>query len=278
MQTLNRWEGVGCSDLPAIMKTSPYKTPYQLWEQKVYRLDDSADNPNTRYGKKMEPIIREKVEKKLGMDFEPIKLTSRDKPWFWASLDGYNEGTRIAIEIKTANKDDHVALIGGKIPDKYYPQVQGQHSFQGVDRLFYCSYYEDDLEIVEIPQNPDYCSKMLEEMDKFWQMVLTKTPPELTERDYVDMSGSKEYGKAAKSLKGIKEEIKTLEDREKELLECLKALSQERNSKGFGLTLQKQVCKGAVDYGKIPELQGIDLEPYRKKSFDKWTARYNGDR
>jgi putative phage-type endonuclease len=42
---------------------------------------------------------------------------------------------------------------------------------------------------------------------------------------------------------------------------------------GCGLQIIKAERKGTVDYAKVPELQGVDLEKYRKKSSTVWTVR-----
>ena len=47
-------------------------------------------------------------------------------------------------------------------------------------------------------------------------------------------------------------------------------LSGESNSRGSGISLCQVVRKGNVDYAKIPELKGIDLEKYRKGSISSW--------
>jgi hypothetical protein len=43
------------------------------------------------------------------------------------------------------------------------------------------------------------------------------------------------------------------------------------NTKGFGLTIIKTERKGSVDYSKVPELVGVNLDSYRKKSTTVWT-------
>ena len=43
-------------------------------------------------------------------------------------------------------------------------------------------------------------------------------------------------------------------------------LMESDREKGCGISVVKTERKGSVEYAKIPELKGIDLEPYRKKS------------
>jgi hypothetical protein len=87
------------------------------------------------------------------------------------------------------------------------------------------------------------------------------------------MESSKEWKKLMKEYLPLDEEIKALEKRKSELKQGLKTLSQGRSATGHGGTLVKSMMPGFVDYSKIPQLQGVDLEPYRKPSFEKWEVR-----
>src|SRR5690606_33139316 len=75
--------------------------------------------------------------------------------WAMASFDGINEIDRCVLEIKLANKADHSMALQGKIPEKYYPQVQWQLFVSGYDVGYYASYHQatDDLVIVEVEAN-----------------------------------------------------------------------------------------------------------------------------
>jgi hypothetical protein len=45
------------------------------------------------------------------------------------------------------------------------------------------------------------------------------------------------------------------------------------STEGCGVKINRAERKGAVDYGKIPELKGVDLEQYRKKSSIVWSVK-----
>jgi hypothetical protein len=59
-------------------------------------------------------------------------------------------------------------------------------------------------------------------------------------------------------------------EKEKELREKLIILSQGKNSRGFGVTVQKVTRKGNIEYDKIEELKTVNLDAYRKESSDYW--------
>ena len=45
-----RSQGITASDIPIILGLSPYKTPWQLWAEKVGRINapDISNNPNVK--------------------------------------------------------------------------------------------------------------------------------------------------------------------------------------------------------------------------------------
>ena len=68
----------------------------------------------------------------------------------------------------------------------------------------------------------------------------------------------------------MKAKVDDAEARKKEILKELVALSKERNAIICGRKLTKVERKGNVNYKKVPELQGVDLEPYRNASSEFW--------
>lgn len=267
--------GVGGSDAPAIMQVSPWSTPYQKWEEKVYDFQQ-ADNSAKRFGRSTEEASRREFEQMMGVSVFPLNIENTQTSWLRASLDGIDLNGSVIVEIKKANKDDHLVATNGKVPEKYVPQCQHIIRAMDVDGMFYFSSPADGSKgvIVEVARDSSYIENELFPMEeKFWNMVLSKTPPELIEKDIMDMSGNLNWELLASEVLPILRNIKTLEERKSEILDSLKSLSQGRSAKGHGIVLQKQICMGAVDYSRVPSLQGVDLSPYRKKSFEKWPIR-----
>lgn len=64
--------------------------------------------------------------------------------------------------------------------------------------------------------------------------------------------------------------IKQLQKEYKELMDQLKLMADYKAAKGGGYYLTRIESKGAVQYKDIPELQGLDLEPYRGSLKVSW--------
>ena len=61
----NRRTGIGGSDAAAVLGMSKWKTPYQVWREKVYG-ERQPDNGQFERGRDLESFIREKYEKETG--------------------------------------------------------------------------------------------------------------------------------------------------------------------------------------------------------------------
>jgi putative phage-type endonuclease len=270
-----RRTGVGGSDAPAIMHVSPWSTPFQKWEEKVMDKKQ-AENSAMRFGRDSEEASRREYETMVGVSMFPLNVENSQYSWLHASLDGIDLNGDKIVEIKKANREDHFVAVNGMVPDKYIPQCQHILKVMGKDVMDYFSSPSDGSKgvIVEVCRDSSYIDEdLFPRVQKFWDMVLNKIPPELTEKDYQLLSLTAECQKKAHRLLEIRGIRKTLEKEDEEILEYLKADSQGRSAQGHGVRLQKQICMGAIDYSRVPILEGVDLNPYRKKSFEKWTVR-----
>jgi len=288
-QQLKEWrrQGIGGSDAPVIMEVSPWKTVYELWEEKALGVEKDYDNAAMKRGRDLEEQARHSFESMMNTFVVPQSVIHPKKSWLRANLDGIDPDGRILVEIKCPNKDDHFTAAGNKVPEKYYPQCQHQLAVTGLDGMYYFSFNGSKGIIVEVARDQKYIDEMLLKEEDFWSKVLTQTPPELSEKDRICMEGNKEWLKLSKRWQEIDNALKALERDLQTVNHDLTALSQGRSAKGGGISLTKSICKGQIDYKlaitdylenmkshyphvNFPE---VALEPYRKKSFTKCIIR-----
>jgi len=74
----------------------------------------------------------------------------------------------------------------------------------------------------------------------------------------------------ASEWRSINQQLKTLEEKEKLYRKQLIEIANNKNARIGDLKLTKSIRKGTVDYGKIIELEGVDLEQYRKDPVVAW--------
>lgn len=276
MQDWKKWrsEGLGASDSPAIMGVSPWKTRYQLWEEKAgLVVPDDQGNWATKRGNELEPKARAHYELTYGIEMPIAFVEHKTYPFIRASLDGYNEAQSIVLEIKCPGKDDHDLAKQGKVPEKYYPQLQHQLLASGAAKVHYYSFDEVSAHLVEVLPNAEYCQKLLNELIIFWGMVQTKQAPELEDRDFKKVKDIEAIALLAR-WNDTKREIENLEEQESDLREkILEKLGHHSRWKHDSTTIYKAFRKGTIDYAKIPEIKNLDLEQYRKKGSETWTFR-----
>lgn len=267
-----RLEKIGSSDAPIILGVSPWKTPFQLWLEKRGDTHKAASKPHMQRGHDLEEKARHAFEKAIGIVVFPRVVQSSTYDWMIASLDGIDIDQSILVEIKCPGKVDQALANKGKIPEKYYPQLQHQLAASGLDLGFYYSFDGEQGIILEVKRDDAYIDQMLEKETAFFQSIQSDTPPSLTDRDHMQREDSIWREKAEK-WRYVQEKLKRFETEEKRLREELIELADSKSCEGGGIRMTLSMRKGAIDYRSIPLLQGMDLESYRKKSSIIWSIK-----
>ena len=267
-----REDKIGASSAPIIMGVSPWMTPFQLYEQMLGVTPPTQENEAMRRGKALEEEARQKFIQQTGIAVKPAVAVHDKFSWLMASFDGLCEDNRVIVEIKCPGKEDHETALSGKVPEKYYPQLQHQLAVCGYEKAYYFSYNERSSALVTVDRNDDYIVELMKEEMAFLKCLHTFTPPKLTDRDYI-IREDVAWRDLANELLALQKQKEVLEDREAAIKAELQVMAQGKNTKGCGIALQKIVRKGNVDYSAIPELKGVDVEKYRKAASEIWQVR-----
>lgn len=266
---------IGASDAPVIMNMSPWKTPYKLWAEKVGIDNENIVTKAMQEGINKEQEARDEFIRLTNIKVEPKVCFHGCFDWMMASLDGIDSSEKNIVEIKCAGAKDHDLAIQGKIPEKYYPQLQHQLEVTGLDMAYYFSYHNGDGAILEIGRDDKFISEMLEEEKKFYACMQDFIAPKMTHQDYVTIDDA-EFTQISDELMRVMQEVKDLTKREDELKRLLTDMCEVRNIKNAvckGMNISKCVRKGTIDYASIPELKKIDLEIFRKSPISYWRVK-----
>lgn len=193
-QRIERKLGVGGSDMSIILGLSSYKTPYQLYLEKISdSLDTEEPTEPTEqqyWGHQLEGIIRDEFAKRNGVSVEtPDSIMHPDHDFLRGNVDGFIPQWNAVLEVKCANQ--FMAGEWGEegsdvIPMRYLVQVAFYCMIMDAD----CAYiavliggneyrqfkYERDLELEGM---------LKREAMTFWQRVQDRNPPEPT--NHVDL-------------------------------------------------------------------------------------------
>lgn len=259
---------IGASDAPIIMGMSPWKTPYQLWRLKVGLDDYDPVNAAMQRGHDLEEKARSAYEENCGYIMLPQVVESKERSFMIASFDGLTLDGKRGVEIKCPGESDHLLAQKGVIPDKYVSQLQHQMFVGELDCIDYWSYDGENGCLVECERDDFFIEKMLEKEMDFYEKVVRKEPPVLTDRDYVERD-DKDWFEKEKRWMDAHSLLKEAQEKEKEAREDLLSCTSS-NARGQLVQVTKYLMKGRVNYSKVPELIGVDLDGYRAKDSECW--------
>ncbi len=221
---------LGASDAPVVMKVSPYKTPYQLWQEKLSLVKPQEETYPQAEGKRKEPIAKAALEDKLGMPLFPSVKLHNQRSWMMASIDAMSFDQRTIAEIKCPGKVDHESALSGQVPEKYFPQLQHQMEVCEVEQNYYFSFDGNQGVLLKVQRDDKYIKQLLIEEEKFWECMNTFEPPELIDRDYVTREDER-WNRLANRLKDLRE----LQSEEEQIKAELISLAAGQNSLGRGI-------------------------------------------
>ena len=232
-----------------------------LWEQKQGLRGSNVDpsNPAIMRGNRLEPKARACFNHSFGVQTEPVVGLEGD---YSASLDGHGidkQGQSIKVEIKcpmSENSEVWKLAAKGEIAPYYHWQMVHQSLVVPTEQTFFYVYLSDNqrITIPHIASESD-----IQALKDAWDEFYASEPePDWEDRTDDDMRILVERHRDLVQQKAILDvELKLAE-------KALKTEAGDGNVMAFGARIQTIEKKGAVDYKTVPQLEGIDLEAYRK--------------
>lgn len=254
-----RLRGLGASDAPAVMGKSKWTTPYGLYRQKIGLDPGPKMNPAMARGIKLEPKARAAYEDFTGNLMVPMVLENVEHPILRASLDGFELGGKLALEIKCPGPESHLFAVNGLVPDYYVDQVQQQLLVSGADELHYWSFDGDQGALVKVYPDPVRQQAIIEESLRFWEKVEAK------------VWASDEWAAAAALWRAANDAFDEAKEREEAARRALISLLKDDEPKreGAGVIVTRVTRRGSVDLAKLMASRGITFTPDEENDFRK---------
>lgn len=257
---------IGASDAAAIMGRSPYKTAFDVWEEKVLGKKLPVTNA-MREGLERESEARAAFESLMNVAVIPTVIVEE---YQMASLDGITLERDMIVEIKCPKGPGLFELAkNGNLPDEYWIQIQHQLYFSEAEMAYYYCYFNGNGIALKVFPDGDFIKEMLISQEKFYQYMVTQEPPPLTDRDYTVLE-DKKFIDLLNEYQEINDELHVKKQAQEHVRDQLIELAKGKNTKSSNGRLTRSVCKGQVDYKLVPELIGVNLEQYRKPPCEKW--------
>jgi putative phage-type endonuclease len=275
-----RFDHLTASQAPILFEQSPHQTRLQLFHEKVSRKErEVTQKQSTLFdiGHSAEVKGREYIRSSLKLALEPAVLESKEVPDILASLDGFDAERGIIFEAKYVGAEALDDVRRGKLKPHHETQVQAQlYVSNATECIYFALDPRGEAAICRI--RPDYAlqKEIIREAVEFMAAVRSGTEPEPGPRDYVDIVDSRLERMAELKalieanrlgLEGLEEELTKLKD------EVVSQYTESR-IRGSGLTLVRSVRRGSVDYKRIPQLRGVDLDRYRAAAKEVVTLKW----
>lgn len=251
---------------PALMGDVKWQTRRDVIRHYRGESKRDVDNPAMRWGREHEADARSAAAAELGDVLFPCVVRRGE---YAASLDGamfHDDGTIVVpVECKAPYGGEYsetfkAAAAGG--PGYYRYQLQHQMWVTGAERMLYVVWTPGPVAVVWVKADP----VLQETLRNAWDELMR----EVTESAFVP---GEEWQFAADLWRLRKRKLAEAEREEREAREQLIELAPAGQSeiRGGGVILRRSEVRGAIDYGRIPELQSVDLDAYRKPSTQRIT-------
>lgn len=261
----HRAQYFNASETPAIMGTSPWMTPHELWLVKTGRKV-IAVTALMQHGTNLEPAARAAFEEASGIIMQPQVVVDGN---YSASLDGITLNGHTLLEIKCPyqgkTSEPWQMVKSGAIPEHYRLQVQHQLMVSKAKLANLWIY--DGSQGINVTIEPDEATfiAIRTAWEAFKVYLDTDTAPPMTDQDTKSRSDS-DWQQAAEVYINCKSAVDDAQAKADVAKAALLALTTHTRETGFGVSVTRFWKLGNVDYKKVPELRGLGLDQYRGKS------------
>jgi len=195
---LARRDGIGGSEVGALVGVSEYETTFSVWNTKKHGGKDLSGLAAVEWGHRLEDVVAVKIAEEVGLvsRFAGGLWADRERPFLRVTPDRFACKPRqwraqALIECKTAGDDEHWASgtidtsksewTGGSAPLSYQAQCQWQMGIIGLPVAYLgCLVLGNERQFftVEIKFDPEWFREMADEAERFWHVnVLGDEPP-----------------------------------------------------------------------------------------------------
>lgn len=178
-----RKEGITATEAAVIAGLSPYKTPYQLWAEKLGKYEPEPVGAAAVRGLLLEATVAEFYEMETGRELRRSNgiVRLKELPWVMASLDRTIVGEDGLVEIKTSTSPRWSLY---PVPPEVEAQVQWQMFVTGapwcdVAALLGGLVFRIERVIADV----EYQTNLYRKAVEFRNALATQTPPTLQGQD-----------------------------------------------------------------------------------------------
>ncbi len=174
-----RLKGVGASEAAAAVGVCPYRTPVDLWQEKLGLTAPKPMNEAMAWGLKLEPLLIREYTELTGREVTRQQEFLRHPvhPFITATIDGW-AGDRL-VEIKTCGSwAREWGEEGDQIPEPYLIQVSQQMAVTGAALADVAVLIGGQrFRVFTVERNDALLNRVEDRVCEFWRHVEGREPP-----------------------------------------------------------------------------------------------------
>jgi len=241
------------SESPTVMGVNPYMTSRELWELKNGMGESFTGNVATEFGVRNEPIARAIASRELGVSLDNAVFVDGE---YSASLDAYgvdDKGLTYKVEIKCVyaglKAKRWQAALEQEIMTHDYYQLTHQEMVCPTDSSYLMIFVDQDTwRLIPYVMNQGDDQVLRDAWDMFY--ANPPAPRYVERKDLIGLADhysflKRELDSAKANFAKVEKELKAAVDQDTQIGD---------------LKISQTTRKGNVDYAKIKELKGMDLE------------------
>lgn len=178
----DRTRFIGGSEVGAILGVDPYKTPLQVYEEKVGLAPPFAGNAHTRRGTRLEEVAAEEFAEKHGVKLHRVneRIVHKKYSFLTARVDRRIVGTRRVTEFKVPSLGSFSKIKREGLHEGYIAQLHTYFGIGGFEGGSWGIFNADLWELLDFPVEADVklWSDIEGRLVAFWnEHVLKRVPP-----------------------------------------------------------------------------------------------------
>ena len=175
-----RRRGIGGSDAAAVAGLNPWKSPIEVYLDKIGELPKQEDNEKMYWGRVLEDIVAKEFAKRTGKKVRRRNaiLQHLEYEFMLANIDRELVGEKVGLECKTTSEYTKDEWKDDKVPEQYILQCQHYMAVTGYKGWWIAALIGGNKFIHKyIERDEDIINYLIQIESEFWQMVQDRTPP-----------------------------------------------------------------------------------------------------
>lgn len=179
--------GIGGSDAPIVLDQSPWKSPLELWGEKIGRLEPAKlASDAVEMGKLLEPVVIQRFTQKSGLQAwgwpGTLSVLHEDYPWQFATPDAVIFDPSRGVGLGQIKTTDRWGFKHWEDGPPVYHQIQLQHEIAACNAEWGMLIVLVDgrqLRWFVQERNEAFIEQMRDTEEEFWRCCVNETPPEI---------------------------------------------------------------------------------------------------